>query len=61
MADESESNEVTMSHKGKRISSYKLKYKLEAIAYAENNSIDSASKKFNVERKRIREWKSCFL
>ena len=58
MADEFESNEVTMSHKGKRISSYTLKYKLEAIAYAENNSINSASKKFNVERKRIREWKS---
>ena len=58
MVDEFESNEVTMSHKGKRISSYTLKYKLEAIAYAENNSIDIASKKFNVERKRIRKWKS---
>ena len=51
MADEFESNEITMSHKGKRISSYTLKYKLEARAYAKNNSINSASKKFNVERK----------
>ena len=58
MADEFESNEVAMSHKGKKISSYSLKFKLEAIAYAENNSINSSSKKFNVERKRIREWKS---
>ena len=58
MADEFESNEVTMSHKGKMISSCTLKYKLEAIAYAKNNSINSASKKFNVERKRFREWKS---
>ena len=58
MADEFESNKVTMSHKGKRISSYTLKYKLEALAYVENNSINSASKKFNVERKHIIEWKS---
>ena len=58
MADEFESNEVTISHMGKRISSYTLNYKLEAIAYTENNSINSASKKFTVERKRIRKWKS---
>jgi len=59
MADENETNEVAMSHKGKKISSYTLKFKLEAIAYAELNSINSASKKFNVERKRIREWSKC--
>ena len=41
----------------KKVSSYTLKYKLEAIAYAENNNISSASKKFNVDRKCIREWK----
>ena len=59
MADENETNEVAMSHKGKKISSYTLKFKLEAIAFAELNSINSASKKFNVERKRIREWSKC--
>ena len=57
MADEFKSNEVAMWHKGKKVSSYTLKYKLEAIAYAENNNISSASKKFNVDRKHIREWK----
>ena len=57
MVDEFKSNEVAMLHKGKKVSSYTLKYKLEAIAYAENNNISSASKKFNVDRKRIREWK----
>ena len=46
-----------MSYKGKKVSSYTLKYKLEAIAYVENNNISSASKKFNADRKRIREWK----
>ena len=59
MADENETNEVAMSHKGKKVSSYTLKFKLEAIAFAELNSINSASKKFNVERKRIREWSKC--
>ena len=38
-----------MSHKGKMVSSYTLKYKLEALAFVENSSINSASKKFNVE------------
>ena len=55
MADENETNEVAMSHKGKKISSYTLKFKLEVIAYAKLNSINSASKKFNVEKKRTRE------
>ena len=41
----------------KKVSSYTLKYKLGAIAYAENDNISFASKKFNVDRKRIREWK----
>jgi len=57
MADEIEVNEVAMSHKGKKVSSYSSKYKLEAIAHAENNSNNSASKKFNVDQKRIREWR----
>ena len=65
MADGFESNQVTMSHKRKSISSYALKYKLEAIAYTENNSINSASKKFNVEKKASESGKvkkkSCFL
>ena len=53
MADEFKS----MSHMGKKVSSYTLKYKLEAIAYAENNNISPVSKKFNVDRKHIIEWK----
>ena len=60
MADEIEVNEVAMSHKGKKVSSYSSKYKLEAIAHAENNSNNSASKKFNVDQKRIREQASKF-
>ena len=39
--------------------SYSTEYKLEAIKFAEESkSISSAAKKFNVDRKRIREWQS---
>jgi hypothetical protein len=58
MADEAETNEVSMSHKGKKVSSYTTKFKLEAVAYAELiNSNRSAGEKFNVDKKRIREWR----
>ena len=50
MADEIETN-AAMSHKGKRILSYSLNYKLEAIACTESNSNSSASKEFNVDKK----------
>ena len=35
---------VAMSHKGKTILSYSLHYKLEARAYAKNNSISPENK-----------------
>ena len=61
MLGEIETN-VVMSHKGKRILSYSLNYKLKAIAHAESNSNSSARKKINVDKKRITEWrKSKFL
>ena len=43
-------------HAGRKVSSYSTEYKLEAIKFAEESkSISSAAKKFNVDRKRIRE------
>ena len=56
MVDEIETN-VVKSHKGKIILSYSLNYKLEAVVYAEGNSNSSASKRLNVNKKRIRDWK----
>ena len=56
MLGEIETN-VVMSHKGKIILSYSLNYKLKAIAYAEINTNSSARKKFNVDKKRIIEWR----
>lgn len=57
MSDDEETNQDAMSHKGKKISTYSTKFKLEAIAYAENHSNNSASKKFTVDDKRIRYWR----
>ena len=54
--DEIETN-VAMSHKGKRILSCSLNYKLEAIGCSKSNSNSSASKEFNVDKKSIREWR----
>ena len=52
----------SQSHGGKKVNSYSTKInicKLEAIKFAEESkSISSAAKKFNVDRKRIREWQS---
>ena len=52
----------SQSHAGKKVNSYSTKInicKLEAIKFAEEStSISSAAKKFNVDRKRIREWQS---
>ena len=51
--------DTSQSHAGKKVSSYSTEYKLEAIKFAEESkSISRATKKFNVGRKRIREWQS---
>ena len=44
------------SGKGKKRHSYSISTKLEAIAYAESNSKEAATRKFCVDAKRIREW-----
>ena len=45
------------SHKGKKLKSYNIQFKLDAIKFAEENSNHSASRKFGVAVKRIREWR----
>ena len=45
------------SHKGEKIRAYTVAFKLEVVAHAECSSIGAASIKFNVDRKRIREWR----
>ena len=49
---------TSTSHKGEHIRSYTLKFKLDAVQYAELHSNRVAAKKFNVDVRRIREWKT---
>lgn len=44
------------SHKGSKIKSYTMSFKLTVAKFAKENSIHSASSKFNLDRKRVREW-----
>ena len=44
------------SHKDEKIKSYSLKFKLEVVEAAKKTSIGAASRKFSIDRKRIREW-----
>ena len=45
------------SHKDEKVHSYTLDFKLSAIAYAEAHGNRSSARKFDVDVKRIREWK----
>ena len=45
------------SHKNEKVKSYSLGFKLAVVKYAKETSIAAASRKFDVDRKRIREWK----
>ena len=46
------------SHKGGKVHSCDLEFKVNAIRYAEMNGNASAGRKFNVDRKRIRDWRA---
>ena len=47
-----------MSHKGKKKQKYSLPVKKEAIAYAELHGNRPASRRFQVDERRIREWRT---
>ena len=46
----------TTSHKGEKVKVYSVKFKMDAINFATRNSISASARKFNVDRKTIREW-----
>ena len=50
---------ITSKMSGRR-SSYTVKFKISAAKYAKENNISEASRKFEVDRKRIREWVSFY-
>ena len=48
---------ATTSHKGEKVRSYTISFKLQVIEYAENHSIAAAAQKYKVDRHSIRDWK----
>ena len=50
-------NQAIQSHKGERVKSYTLKFKLAAVMYAELHGNRSTGRKFNVDVQRIRKWR----
>lgn len=52
-----ETNDDDISHKGKKRKSYPMEFKKEAVEFAEENNNSSASMRFGVAVKRIREWR----
>eukprot|EP00794_Sanderia_malayensis_P014636 gene14636-16155_t len=50
------SSDIT-SHKGKKMRSYTIGFKLEVVEYAKVNSNQAAATKFNVDRTSVREWR----
>ena len=48
------------SSKGKKKRSYNMQFKTQVVVYAEANSNRSAASHFDVELKRVREWKKDF-
>ena len=45
------------SHKGEKIRSYTISFKLEVVEFAENRSITAAAQKDNVDCDSVRDWK----
>ena len=45
------------SHKGQYLKKYSLKFKLDAISFAAIHGNHATEKKYNVDRKRTREWR----
>ena len=52
---EDDNNQAT-SHKGEKRNSYTMEFKKKVLKFAQENSIRKAAAKFNIDRKRIREW-----
>lgn len=58
MDNQDEKLTQAMSHKGEQMRKYSMEFKKSVIKYAKENSYTSAAKKFNIDRKRVREWVS---
>ena len=50
--------DVSSSHKGKKVRSFTVSFKLRAIAHAEVHGNRSAARKYDVDESRVREWRA---
>ena len=53
---------TSSSHSGGRLKSYTIEFKVEAVEWHRMNgeNVSMTSKKFSVDRKRVREWNTKF-
>ena len=51
---------IKMSGKGVKRASYTMNFKINAVKYAKETNVFETSRKFEVDRKQIREWVSHF-
>jgi len=58
MADPNKDSKDIISHKGKRRQKYSLAVKKQVITFAESNGNRPASRRFQVDEKRVREWRA---
>ena len=52
-----DTEEGSTSHKGLRIKSYTLKFKIDAVNFAKVHGNHAASRKYAINRRRIIEWR----
>ena len=50
--------DVSASHKGKKVRSFAVSFKLRAIAHAEVHGNRSATRKYDVDERHVREWRA---
>ena len=48
---------ITTSHRGEKICSHTIFFKLEVVEYAEEHSMNAAALKLKVDRHSVRDWK----
>lgn len=47
----------SLSHKGEKVCSYTVAFKLEVVRYAELSSNHAAGRRYNVSRSSVRDWR----
>ncbi|XP_072048128.1 uncharacterized protein [Amphiura filiformis] len=57
LPESAEINKGSSSHKGQRLKSYTIEFKLQAVDYAKDHSVAATAKAFGVDNKQVRYWR----